>query len=60
MGHTLLLALGLVLIVEGLLPFINPAAWRRVFEQATRMADGQIRVLGLVSLTLGVLVLLVV
>ena len=42
--HSLLLAsaLALVLILEGLLPFLNPAAWRRVFERALKMSDAQI------------------
>ena len=42
-------ACALLLIVEGLLPFISPGAWRRVFERALLMSDGQIRFLGLVS-----------
>ncbi len=43
-------ACALLLIAEGLLPFISPGAWRRVFERAMLMSDGQIRFLGLVSL----------
>ena len=43
-------ALALMLVVEGLLPFLSPAAWRRVFERALQMSDGQIRFLGLVSM----------
>jgi uncharacterized protein len=52
-------ALALVLILEGLLPFLNPGAWRRVFERALQMTDGQIRLLGLSSLVAGSLILLV-
>jgi uncharacterized protein len=51
-------AIALVLILEGLLPFLNPAAWRRVFERALQMSDGQIRLLGLSSLAIGVAILL--
>jgi uncharacterized protein YjeT (DUF2065 family) len=51
-------AIGLVLILEGLLPFLNPGAWRRVFERALQLTDGQIRLLGLSSLALGVGILL--
>ncbi|MFL6679159.1 MAG: DUF2065 domain-containing protein [Burkholderiaceae bacterium] len=51
-------ALALVLILEGLLPFLNPAAWRRVFERALQLTDAQIRLLGLSSLVAGTLVLL--
>jgi len=51
-------ALALVLILEGLLPFLNPGAWRRVFERALQLTDAQIRLLGLSSLVAGTLVLL--
>ena len=51
-------AVALVLILEGLLPFLNPAAWRRVFERALQMSDAQIRLLGLSSLVAGTLILL--
>ena len=57
---TLLLgALALMLVVEGLLPFLSPAAWRRVFERATRLTDGQIRFLGLSSMIAGLALLAV-
>ena len=46
------------LVIEGLLPFLSPGAWRRVFERATRMTDGQIRFLGLTSMIAGVAMLL--
>jgi uncharacterized protein len=58
-GEALLGALALMLIIEGLLPFLSPRTWREVFERATRMSDGQIRFVGLISLAAG-LVLLVV
>jgi uncharacterized protein YjeT (DUF2065 family) len=53
----LLGAMALVLIFEGLLPFLSPATWRDVFERATRMSDGQIRFVGLVSLLAGLALL---
>ncbi len=59
MGDLLLGALALMLVVEGLLPFFNPAAWRRVFERAIQMSDGQIRFIGLTSMLAGVVMLLV-
>ena len=52
-------ALALLLIAEGLLPFLSPASWRSVFERAMQMTDGQIRFLGLVCLVCGVALLLV-
>lgn len=53
MWESLLSACALVLVIEGLLPFLSPGAWRRIFEQATRLSDGQIRFLGLTSILLG-------
>jgi uncharacterized protein YjeT (DUF2065 family) len=55
MGDVLLGAMALMLVVEGVLPFLSPATWRQVFERATRMSDGQIRFLGLLSLLAGLL-----
>ena len=40
-------ALALMLVIEGLLPFLSPPRWRAVFERATQMSDGQIRFIGL-------------
>jgi len=57
MGEALLGALALMLIVEGLMPFLSPRTWREVFERATRMSDGQIRFIGLLSLLAGLVLL---
>jgi hypothetical protein len=51
-------AVALLLVVEGLLPFLSPATWRSVFERALRMTDGQIRFVGLSSMLAGLLLLL--
>ncbi|PXW98638.1 hypothetical protein C7444_102116 [Sphaerotilus hippei] len=58
MAETLWLALALVLVLEGLLPFLNPPSWRRVFEKALQLSDGQIRFFGLSSIVIGLLLLL--
>ena len=49
----LLPAAGLMLILEGLLPLISPQRWRSAFEQAAKLADGQLRFLGLLALLIG-------
>jgi uncharacterized protein len=59
MGEAVLLALALVLIFEGLLPFLSPRTWRDMFEKALKLSDGQIRFVGLASLGGGLLLLLV-
>ena len=51
-------AVALMLVAEGLLPFVSPPSWRRIFERALEMSDGQIRFLGLVSVVCGVTMLL--
>ncbi len=47
------LALALVLIFEGLFPFVSPAGWKRMFAQLLELQDGQIRFFGLCSILVG-------
>jgi len=54
----LLSALALMLVIEGLLPFLSPPTWRKVFERAIQMSDGQIRFIGLSSMIAGLAALL--
>ena len=58
MGTTFLMALALMLILEGVLPFLAPTLWRDTFRRITQMSDGQIRFVGLSCMLLGLLVLL--
>ncbi len=53
-------ALALMLVFEGLMPFMNPTRWRQVFEQVLRLSDGQIRFIGLSSIVVGLLLLVFV
>ncbi|HEX5312597.1 DUF2065 domain-containing protein [Aquabacterium sp.] len=57
LSDALWLACGLVLVLEGLMPAINPAAWRRMFEQLLQLRDEQIRFVGLLSMVVGLLTL---
>ena len=54
---TFLMALALMLIFEGVLPFIAPNLWRDTFRKITQMNDGQIRFVGLSSMIVGLLML---
>jgi len=54
-ADTLWVALALVLVVEGLFPFLSPTGWRRMFTQLLQLQDGQIRFFGLASILLGLL-----
>lgn len=56
---TLWAALALVLVVEGLMPFVAPRAWRDTFRRLIEMSDGQIRFIGLASIVLGLAAFLV-
>jgi uncharacterized protein YjeT (DUF2065 family) len=53
MGGTLLMALGLMLVLEGLLPFLSPATCRDMFQRVLAFTDGQLRFAGLASLLAG-------
>ena len=59
MSDLLLGALALMLVLEGVLPFLSPGRWRSVFEKAVKMSDGQIRFFGLSSMLVGLVLLLV-
>ena len=56
----LLAALALVLVIEGVIPFVNPQALRRMLLTAAQLDDRSLRVAGLVSMILGVLLLYIV
>ena len=57
MPDWLWMSFALLLVVEGALPFAAPRLWRDAFRKLTEMSDGQIRFVGLVSLTLGALMM---
>jgi uncharacterized protein YjeT (DUF2065 family) len=50
-------AFALYLVLEGMMPFLNPQGTRRMMETFSRLADSQLRVAGLASMAAGVLLL---
>lgn len=60
MQVNLLAAFALMLILEGILPFMAPAAWRDTFRRLTELSDGQLRFIGLGSMLGGILMLMLV
>ena len=60
MSHTLLTAFALMLVIEGVLPFLVPTLWRDTFRRLTELSDGQIRFIGLTSMLAGLLLLYIV
>jgi len=59
MSENLLLAFALMLVLEGLMPFIAPNAWRETFRRLIAMSDGQIRFIGLTSMLVGLIMIMV-
>ncbi|WP_332825778.1 DUF2065 domain-containing protein [Ramlibacter sp.] len=50
-------ALALVLVLEGLFPFLSPRGWRQAFQKLLQLRDGQLRFFGLTSILLGLVTL---
>lgn len=57
MSDAIWIALALLLVLEGLMPAINPGGWRRMFEQLLRLSDQQVRTIGLISMVAGLILL---
>ncbi len=51
-----MLATGLMLILEGIGPFVAPKGWREMFSKLVKLNDGQLRFIGLASIVVGVLI----
>ncbi|MEI7432162.1 MAG: DUF2065 domain-containing protein [Betaproteobacteria bacterium] len=59
MIQNLLIAFALMLVLEGLVPFLAPGAWRETFRRLIQMSDGQVRFIGLTSMLVGIILLMV-
>ena len=57
MWNDLLVALALVLVIEGILPFLNPAAMRELQQKMAEMDDKSLRIAGLSSMLAGLALL---
>tara|TARA_R110002073_G_scaffold328396_2_gene509616 strand:+ start:3797 stop:3982 length:186 start_codon:yes stop_codon:yes gene_type:complete len=60
MWETFLIAIALMLIFEGIMPFLSPQTWRETFKKLTEIEDAQIRFIGLSSMLIGLALLLIV
>jgi uncharacterized protein YjeT (DUF2065 family) len=56
----LLAALAIVCIIEGIMPFINPAATKRLLAKMASMEEREMRIVGLVSMLVGLAILYLV
>jgi uncharacterized protein YjeT (DUF2065 family) len=57
MAATILLALALMLIIEGIFPFVSPSLWLDTFRKITQLSPSQVRVGGLLAMGLGLILL---
>ena len=60
MANDLLAALALVLVLEGILPFASPTVVRKIWQNISTMSDQALRIFGLVSMAVGVLLLTII
>jgi uncharacterized protein YjeT (DUF2065 family) len=57
MWESLLKAVCLLLILEGIIPFLYPSKWRSLVDKLASIDDRQLRIMGLVSMLVGVALL---
>ncbi len=60
MWHDLAVALALMLVLEGLMPFASPSALRRALDTMSKLDDSALRIAGFASMLLGLLLLFLV
>lgn len=60
MPESLLVAIGLVFLLEGIVPFLFPSFWKGAFKKVTSFKNGQIRFFGFLSTFLGIITILIV
>jgi uncharacterized protein len=59
MTKSLLVAFALMLVLEGIVPFLSPGTWRETFRRLIKLTDGQIRFIGLTSMLAGIILLMI-
>jgi len=52
-----LLGLAMMLVIEGLMPFLLPELWRETFRKLVTLTDGQLRFVGISSMLAGIILL---
>jgi uncharacterized protein YjeT (DUF2065 family) len=60
MWTEILTAAALVLVIEGILPFVGPSRYRQLVAQIVRLSDNQLRTFGLSAMIVGVVLLFIV
>lgn len=57
MPESLFLAFALVFVIEGILPFLSPSLWRHTLHILSEQSDKAVRIMGLISMLIGVALL---
>lgn len=57
MLHYWLIGLALMLVIEGIMPFLFPEWWRETFRKLITLSDGQLRFVGITAMLAGLLLL---
>ena len=52
-----LLGLAMMLVIEGIVPFLLPELWREAFRKLVSLSDGQLRFIGITSMLSGIILL---
>jgi uncharacterized protein YjeT (DUF2065 family) len=52
-----LLGVAMMLVVEGMIPFVSPRLWRETFSKLVTLTDGQLRFVGITAMVSGLLLL---
>ena len=60
MWENFLSAIALMLILEGMLPFLSPNTWREAFRKLIEVNDNQLRFIGLTSMLIGLILLVII
>jgi len=53
-------AVALLLVIEGMLPFVRPSRYKQLVAQIVRLSDNQLRVIGLAAMIAGLVLLFIV
>ena len=59
MSDSIVLAIGLVLVIEGLFPLFFTQIWKDAFTRITNQKNGQIKFYGLLSVIIGIMIIFI-
>ena len=60
MWHELAVAFCLMLVIEGIIPFVSPGRWRKMVLVLDQVDDNTMRMIGLGSMLAGMVLLLII